>query len=233
VCEGEVDGSAAAGVAALSGTAMVAGLTRRAAEAIGSGPGAGLLVDAVIEVARLARQVTRVPAERAACARTGDALAYWELDMAGWVDLPDSCFTYSEAGRRLFDTRAVTASATPDLYHPRPGQPNVFERRRVLRLARRDRHLVLFHSLHDNVHGFEATYEIEAATGRIVKAEHVTPRLPYAGICSEPQRRIAALVGEIADEGLRRRIQGHLGGVAGCAQLYDLTSDVLKLLSAA
>jgi len=65
-----------------------------------------------------------------------------------------------------------------------------------------------------------------------VKAEHVTPRLPYMGICSEPQRKIGALLGETVDEGLRRRIQLHLGGPTGCAQLYDLTADLLKLLAA-
>ena len=58
----------------------------------------------------------------------------------------------------------------------------------------------------------------------------VTPKLPYMGICTEPQRRIDALVGETVDDGLRKRIQTHLGGAAGCAQLYDLTSDLLKLL---
>ena len=84
--------------------------------------------------------------------------------------------------------------------------------------------------MHDNCHGFEITYEIDA-DGRIVKAEHSTPRLPYMGICSEPQRKIAALLGETVDDGLRRRLQGHLGGPTGCAQLYDLTADLLKFLA--
>ena len=63
-----------------------------------------------------------------------------------------------------------------------------------------------------------------------MRAEHVTPRLPYMGVCSEPQRKLAALVGETADAGLRKRIQTTLGGQSGCAQLYDLTADLLKLL---
>ena len=101
---------------------------------------------------------------------------------------------------------------------------------RLRELGQADGRVTLFHSMHDNVHGFEVLYEIDAASGRIVKAEHTTPRLPYMGVCSEPQRRIAALVGETADAGLRKRIGGHLGGPAGCAQLYDLTADLLKLL---
>ncbi len=229
--EGDVDAEVAARVGALSGTAMVAGLTRRAAEAAGPGRGAALLVDAVVEVARLARQVAKLPPERAARAVGGDPWECWQLDTTGWIDLPDSCFTYSDAGRRLFGTRTIATSSTPELYSPRPGQRKVFERRKLMRLERRDGRLVLFHSMHDNVHGFEVTYEVDAATGRVVRAEHITPRLPYMGICSEPQRRIGALLGETADAGLRKRIQSHLGGPEGCAQLYDLTADVLKLLA--
>jgi hypothetical protein len=227
--DGDVDQTLDLG--GLVGTPMTAGLTRRTAEAVGARRGAALVVDAVVEAARLARQVAKLPPERAARAEGGDPWECWQLDMAGWADLPDSCFTYSDAGRRLFGTRTIVAASTPSLYSPRPGQHKVFERRKLLRVERRDGRVALFHSMHDNVHGFELLYEIDAATGRIVKAEHATPRLPYMGVCSEPQRRIGALVGETADAGLRRRIQAHLGGPAGCAQLYDLTADLLKLLA--
>lgn len=228
---GDVAPAVTAGVTSLAGAAMVGGLTRRAAQATGGGAGAALAVDAVIEVARLARQVAKFPRERAERAAGGDPWECWQLDTTGWADLPDSCFTYSDAGRALFGTRTIATPMQPDLYSPRPGQRGVFERRKVARLERRDGGLILFHSMHDNCHGFEITYEIDAG-GRIVKAEHVTPRLPYMGICSEPQRKIGALLGETVDEGLRRRIQLHLGGPTGCAQLYDLTADLLKLLAA-
>ncbi len=227
---GRIDPAVAEGLAQLAGTAMTGGLTRRTAEMVGSGEGGALAVDAMVEVARLARQVAKLPRAAAARAAGGDPLECWNLDTTGWVDLPNSCFTYSAAGRALFGTRPIASPMVPDLYSPRPGQPRVFERRKVARLERAGGRLRLFHSMHDNVHGFEVTYELDAATGRIVRAEHVTPRLPYMGVCSEPQRRIAAMVGETADAGLRRRIQATLGGESGCAQLYDLTADALKLL---
>jgi hypothetical protein len=219
------------GVAALVDVSMVGGLTRRAAELVGEGDGARLVVDAVVEGARLARQVTRLPAERAARAAGGDALAYWQLDMAGWVDLPNSCFTYSPEGRRRFEGRNVVSPATPDLYSPGLGQRRVFERRKHGRLERADGQLALFQSMHDNVHGFEIGYRIDLATGRVVSAESRTPKLPYLGICSEPQARIQTLVGECVDAGLRKRLSALVGGSSGCAQLFDLTSDLLKLLS--
>src|SRR5262249_5562134 len=151
------------------------------------GDGAALAVDGMIEVARLARQGTRMPRAEALQA-AGDPRAFWRLDMTSWPDLPDSCFTYSASGRALFDSRTMAAAA-PDLYSLRPGQRAVFERRKVARLARADGRLRLFHAMHDNVHGFELTVEIDLASAKIVAAEHVTPRLPYMGVCSEPQRR--------------------------------------------
>jgi hypothetical protein len=228
---GALDPALTSRVEQLAGTAMVGGLSRRVAELTGSGPGSAFVLGAVVEVARLARQTAMLPRERAERAAGGNAWECWQLDMTGWVDLPNSCFTYTDAGRRLFGTRPIATPMQPDLYSSRPGQRRVFERKKVARLACHDGRLALFHSMHDNVHGFEITYEIDLATGRIVRAEHITPRLPYMGICSEPQRKITALLGETADDGLRRRIQSHLGGETGCAQLYDLTADLLKLLA--
>jgi len=80
----------------------------------------------------------------------------------------------------------------------------------------------------------EVFIAMELVEGRsleaVLRAESLTPRLPYAGICSEPQVKIKALVGETVDAGLRKRVSGHVGGVTGCAQLFDLTGDVLKLI---
>jgi hypothetical protein len=228
---GDVDPAVVAAVSKLAGVRMIAGLTRTVTATVGEGAGAALIVDAAVEVARLARQVAKFPRERAERAADGDPWECWQLDTAGWIDLPDSCFTYSDAGRALFGTRTITTPMQPDLYSPRPGQTRVFVRRKVVRLERLDGRLSLFHSMHDNVHGFELTYELDVATGRILRADSVTSRLPYAGICSEPQGKIKTLIGETVDAGLRRRLSAHVGGESGCAQLFDLTADLLKFLA--
>ena len=229
VLGGAVDPAVARAMSALAGVRMVAGFTRRVAEVAGAVQGAPFMVDAAIEVARLARQVTKVPREQAERA-AGDPRRCWELDTTAWVDLPDSCFTYSAAGRALLGSRPVTTPMHPDLYSPRPGQSKVFARRKVALIVRADDRLHLFHAMHDDVHGFELRLEVDAASGRILRAEHETPRLPYMGICSEPQRNLAALVGETIDDGLRKRMGPLIGGPGGCAQLYDLTADLLKLV---
>ena len=217
----------------LGGVRMVAGFTRHLADLCGSGPGAGLFVDAGIEVARLARQVARLQADAVAGFQRGDALRCWQLDTAGWIDLPNSCFTYSPAGRELLGTRPVFTPMTADLYRSPVGARKIFVRTKRSRLVLTDRRLHLFHSMHDNVHGFDLHYEVDLDSGTIVAGDSITSRLPYQGICSEPQAKIAAMIGERADGQLRKRTQTLLGGNGGCAQLYDLTADLLKLLTLA
>jgi hypothetical protein len=231
VTAGEADAALPAALEQLAGTRMIAGYTRRLAEAAGDRAGAALFVDAGVEVARLARQVARMPAEAVAAEDLRDPARCWELDTTGWVDLPNSCFTYSPAGRALFGTRPVHTPMVRALYSPPPGARRVFVRRKLARLVRTGPRLHLFNAMHDDVHGFDVHYEIDLDAGVIAAADSVVSRLPYAGICSEPQGRIAALVGERVDAALRKRIQSALGGGLGCGQLHDLTADLLKLLA--
>ncbi len=215
---------------ALAGTRIVHGFGRRVAEIVGARPGSQHFVSAAIETARLSRQATKLPLERARMAEGGDAWTYWQLDTEGWADLPDSCFTYSDAGKALFGSRAVATSMKAKLYCP-PLGARVFSRKKAARLELNGHRLALYHSMFDEAHAFEIRYEIDLDTGSIVRAESETPRLPYMGICDEPQKRIALLVGQPVDHELKKRIQALIGGSAGCAQLYDLTLDLLKLLS--
>jgi hypothetical protein len=230
VLAGPADVWAADRLDRLCGTRMVAGFARKLADVCGPGASAGLFVDAGIEVARLARQVARLPAEALAGWERGDALRCWQLDTTGWIDLPDSCFTYSESGRALLGTRPVFTPMAAELYRSPVGATKIFFRRKRSRLVLTGSRLHLFHSMHDNVHGFDLHYEVDVDSGSIVAADSITSRLPYQGICSEPQGKIATMIGQPADRMLRKRIQTLLGGAGGCAQLYDLTADLLKLL---
>jgi hypothetical protein len=199
---------------------------------VGQGPGAALLIDAAIEVARLARQVAKIPAATTAAIAPDDAAACRALDLASWTDLPGSCFTYSEVGGALLASREVVPILSPAFYSPVPGAERVFERRKLARLVRTGERLHLFSSMHDDVHGFDVHYEIDLATDTIVAADSTTSRLPYQGLCDEPQFRVHAMVGQPVDALLRKRSQTLLGGELGCAQLFDLSGDVLKLLTA-
>src|SRR5262245_30295783 len=177
VLEGPADPALAGALNGLAGARMVGGFTRRVAELAADRCGAPLLVDAAVEVARLARQVTKMPRDSVAAVRQGDAPACWQLDTRAWADLPNSCFTYSEAGRALLDSRpGVMAMATPELYDPAPGATRVFVRRRRSRLLLTPPRLDLFQSMHDNIHGFDVHYQLDLDSATIVAADSITSR---------------------------------------------------------
>lgn len=218
-------------VTGLAELSMTGGFTRSVAETLGSRAGAQYFIDAAVEVARLARQVTRLPEQVVNERIREGVVGFWRLDMAGWVDLPSSCYTYRAESEALFKQREVRSPMQASLYAPAVGAERVFNRSKVMRLERRDGHLLLGHSMFDEVHSFQIWYRLDPATGTIVDAGSVTPRLPYLGICNDPQRNITALIGQRVDPELRKRIGGFLGGTSGCAQLFDLTADLLKLLN--
>jgi hypothetical protein len=229
ILAGGLDPALEAKISQLAGTRMVAGFTKRVADIAGPGAKAGLFLNAAIEVARLARQVNKLEPE--AVQGPLDALRCWQLDTKGVPDVAGSCFVYSDQGRMLLESRRVVPQAVPALYCPPPGQERVFVRKRRMRLVRTGSRLDLFHSMHDNVHGFDIHYEVEIDTRIIVAADSVTSRLPYRNVCDEPQARMKSMVGQHLDAHLKRTIQSPLGGESGCSQLFDLTSDLLKLLS--
>ena len=221
----------AGAVSKLAGIPMVSGFTRKVSEALGDSPGTQYFVDAAIEVTRLARQVTRLPEELVRERAREGPIGFWRLDMQGWVDLPSSCYTYRPESAALFGERLVTSPMQPIFYAPPVGAARVFNRAKTARLERRDGRLLLAHSMFDEAHSFEIWYAVDVNSGTIVDAGSITPRLPYLGICGDPQRKIAALLGQTIGPELRKRIAPLIGGLSGCAQLYDLTADLLKLLS--
>src|SRR5437764_1101807 len=116
----------------------------------------------------------------------------YERAMEGWVDnTHDDAFTHTVAISD--DDRSIELSA---VYTPPPGARKIFVRKKRSRLVLTARRLHLFHSMHDNVHGFDLHYEVDLDSGTIVAADSITSRLPYQGICTEPQRKVAAMIGQ-------------------------------------
>ena len=98
------------------------------------GPGAGL---AAPRRRRHRGRAPRAPGGQAPARghgrlAAGGARACWDLDTTGWVDLPDSCFTYSAAGRALLETRAVTRRRWSRISTARrPARARIFVRKKV------------------------------------------------------------------------------------------------------
>src|SRR5262245_626728 len=214
----------------LAGVRVVPGFRRKVVEVLGpDDPWTPFVADAIVEAARLSRQVTRLPPQRVPADPTaGD---FRQLDLLGWPELVDMCFTYSAASSPLFEAPGVRTPATPDLYLPRPGARLVFHRYKRTEVVRAAGTLALYQSMFDQVHGFELWYDVDVETHRVLRARSLTPRLPYLGSCDQPQGRQQALVGTALDDRWPAALREATGGPRGCFQLTDLTGDLFRLLS--
>ncbi len=207
---------------------VVAGFRREVAGLLGGHPAADYLLDATLEAARLSRQVTQTdlplgpplgPAE------------FHRLDLEAWPELVDLCFTYRRESAALFTERSVRTPAITAMYASPPGQKLVFHRYKRSRLERAGGTLSLYQSMFDQVHGFELWYDVDGPSQTVADARLITPRLPYMGICEEPQRRVREMVGVTLDAAWPAVVRARLGGRQGCFQLTDLTSDIFRLLN--
>ena len=209
---------------------IAAGFRRQVAGLLGEHPFAGHLLDTAIEAARLSRQVTRI--DLPASARLGPA-EFHRLDLEAWPELLDLCFTYRAETGALFAERPVRTPAIVDMYAAPAGRKLVFHRYKRSHVARVGSTLSLYQSMFDHVHGFELWYELDAPSHEVLSARLLTPRLPYIGICDEPQQRARDMVGARLGADWAETVRSRLGGRAGCFQLTDLTSDLCRLLTLA
>jgi hypothetical protein len=214
----------------LAGLRLVPGFRRRVVEALGPDEAwTPFVADAVVEAARLSRQVTRVDERQVPAEPTPRDLR--QLDLAAWPEFADMCFTYSPASTALFDGPDVRVPASLDMYVPRPGTRFAFHRYKRASVELSGGMLRLYQSMFDQVHGFELWYDVDVETRRILRARSLTPRLPYMGICDQVQGRHQALVGLTLDARWPVALREATAGSHGCFQLADLTADLFRLLS--
>jgi Protein of unknown function (DUF2889) len=214
--------------AGVSGLRIVPGFRRQVAGLLGEHPLADYLLDTTIEAARLSRQVTQIDVPGST--RLGPA-EFHRLDLEAWPELVDLCFTYSRGSEALFAERPVRTPAIVEMYSSPPGRKLVFHRYKRSHIARDGDRLSLYQSMFDHVHGFELWYELAASRHDVLSARALTPRLPYMGICEEPQRRVGGMVGVKVEADWPGVVRARLGGRQGCFQLTDLTSDLFRLLT--
>jgi Protein of unknown function (DUF2889) len=207
---------------------IAAGFRRQVAGLLGEHPFASHLLDAAIEAARLSRQVTQVDLPDSP--RLGPA-EFHRLDLEAWPELLDLCFTYRAETEALFAERPVRTPAIVDMYAAPPGRKLVFHRYKRSHVARAGGTLSLYQSMFDQVHGFELWYDVDGQSHEVLAARVLTPRLPYMGICEEPQQRVRDMIGVKLGADWAGGVRTRLGGRRGCFQLTDLTSDLLRLLT--
>lgn len=224
--------------AAIKGVRIGRGFSRRILDALGEDlPGSRTHLLLAIEMARVGQQLYQFAPgfeskfQRNAQVRSADALLSWEKDRAYMEGLPESCYTYRAASAALFKTRNIVSIVGPAITQAAPGTPRAFWRRKRLSIRQAEQgggtflcESAMEDPLHDILVGFRLGPE-----GTVSEAYSRAVRLPYSGLCEDAQGRMARLNGLQLTREFAAELAEHVGGTQGCAHLFDLSVDCLRL----
>jgi hypothetical protein len=84
--------------------------------------------------------------------------------------------------------------------------------------------------MEDSIHDIRIGFDV-SSDGLVSNARSSGARLPYHGICEDPHMRTQALNGLKVTAAFVGQFAEHVGGAQGCAHLFDLSIDVLRLFS--
>lgn len=224
----------------IRGARIGRGLSKRILIQLGDLPGAEEHLFLAIEMARVGQQVFQVPAgfearfaKNQSIGASSAAYNFWRTDRAYMPELADSCYTYRDASAALFASREVRMGFSADLYSPKPGDKRVFWREKQLCVSvKRDSagndSYACKSWMNDTVHDIAIMFDL-ACDGTISNAHSRGLRLPYHGICEDAQLRTERLNGMRLNDRYSLQFADRVGGAEGCAHLFDLSADLLRL----
>jgi hypothetical protein len=226
--------------AEIKGARIGRGFSKRILVELGDLPGAEEHLFLAIEMARIGQQVVQLPpgfetqfAQSRSIGASEAAYNAWRIDRAYMPDLANSCYTYRDASEALFAGGVVRMGFSPELYSPKPGDKRVFWREKRLTVsAKRDSQGKDFYAcenaMNDTVHDITIGFDL-ARDGMISNAHSRGLRLPYHGICEHAQLRTARLNRMRVNDGYTLQFADRIGRSEGCAHLFDLSIDLLRL----
>jgi hypothetical protein len=226
--------------AGIGGASIGRGFSKRVISELGDSPGAREHLLTAIEMARVGQQVYQYTPEFEARFPSSDVNATeaariaWLKDRA-YMGLANTCYAYRDDSEALFASREVRCGFGPELTRPKPGDKRVFWRNKRLEIQLKTGgngeaicacESVMEDTIHDIRIGFDLSSE-----GVVSNARSHGARLPYHGICEDPHSRTPALEGLKVTGAFLSQFAEHIGGAQGCAHMFDLSIDVLRLFS--
>jgi len=151
------------------------------------------------------------------------------------MGLANTCYTYRDESEGLFANREVRCGFGAELTRPKPGDRRVFWRNKRLAIELRsggngETIYACESAMEDSIHDIRIGFDL-SSDGMVSNARSSGARLPYHGICEDPQLRTPALNGLKVTGAFVGQFAEHIGGAQGCAHLFDLSIDVLRLFS--
>src|SRR5262245_35939144 len=236
--EGEFDPRLCERYAGVKGVRVGRGFSKRVISELGDSPGAQEHLLMAIEMARVGQQVYQYTSEFESQFPSGGddpteaARIAWLKDRA-YMGLANSCYTYRDESETLFASREVRCGFDAELTRPKPGDKRVFWRNKRVTIELKDgvngETLYACESaMEDAVHDIRIGFDL-SGDGMISNARSRGARLPYHGICEDPHLRTPTLEGLKVTGAFVAQFAEHVGGAQGCAHLFDLSIDVLRL----
>jgi hypothetical protein len=238
--EGEFDSRLCERYAGVKGARVGRGFSRRVLSALGDSPGAQEHLLTAIEMARVGQQVYQYTPEFEAQfpssggGATESARITWMKDRA-YMGLANTCYTYRDESEGLFASREVRCGFGAELTRPKPGDRRVFWRNKRLAIELKsggngETVYACESAMEDSIHDIRIGFDL-SRDGMVSNARSSGARLPYHGICEDPQLRTPALNGLKVTGAFVGQFAEHIGGAQGCAHLFDLSIDVLRLFN--
>src|SRR5262245_24756144 len=236
--EGEFDPQLCERYAGVKGVRVGRGFSKRVISELGDSPGAQEHLLTAIEMARIGQQVYQyTPEFEAQFPSSGGDLTEaariaWLKDRA-YMGLANTCYTYRDESESLFASRGVRCGFGAELTRPKPGSKRVFWRNKRLAIELKaggngETVYVCESAMEDSIHDIKIGFDL-SSDGLVSNAWSSGARLPYHGICEDPQLRTQALNGLKVTGAFVGQFAEHVGGAQGCAHLFDLSIDVLRL----
>jgi hypothetical protein len=236
--EGEFDPQLCERYAGVKGARIGRGFSKRVLSALGDRAGAQEHLLTAIEMARVGQQVYQFTPEFEAQfpssggGPTDAARTAWLKDRA-YMGLANTCYTYRDESESLFTNREVRCGFSAELTRPKPGDRRVFWRnkRLAIELKAGDNGGTAYaceSAMEDSIHDIRIGFDL-SSDGLVSNARSSGARLPYHGICEDPHLRTQALNGLKVTAAFTGQFAEHVGGAQGCAHLFDLSIDVLRL----
>lgn len=217
----------------IRGVKIGRGFSKHILTALGELPGQQEHLLLAIEMARVGQQVYQyTPAFEAQFPQRDDsanefARVAWLKDRA-YMNLADTCYTYRSEALALFDQRPVRCGFGAELTRPKPGDRRVFWRNKRLVIRETAAGFACESGMEDSIHDIKIAFEL-SQTGVIANARSRGLRLPYHGLCEDPQQRTPGLNGVQVTAAFVQQFAEQVGGASGCTHLFDLALDVLRL----
>jgi DUF2889 family protein len=238
--EGEFDPRLCERYAGVKGARIGRGFSKRVISELGDSPGAQEHLLTAVEMARVGQQVYQYTPEFEAQfpssggGATEDARITWLKDRA-YMGLANSCYTYRDESESLFASREVRCGFGAELTRPKPGDVRVFWRNKRLAIELKagvngEKVYACESAMEDSIHDIRIGFDL-SSDGVVSNAWSSGARLPYHGICEDPHLRTRALNGLKVTGAFVGQFAEHVGGAQGCAHLFDLSIDCLRLFT--